>query len=46
MEANLRKCLITTRQSLFCATFFDSINIFLSDSKKKNPFQKTKKWEL
>jgi hypothetical protein len=42
MEANLRKCLITTRQSLFCAPFFDSINIFLSNSKNKTHYRKPK----
>lgn len=42
MEANLRKCLITTRQSLFCVSFFDFINILFSDSKIKKLYKKQK----
>jgi hypothetical protein len=42
MEANLRKCLITTRQSLFCVLFFSSLNIFLSNYKNQKLFRKPK----
>lgn len=42
MEANLRKCLITTRQSFFCVPFFGSFNIYFSNSKNKSLFRKPK----
>jgi hypothetical protein len=42
MVANLRKCLITTRQSFFCVLFFDAINIFLCNSKNKSLLKKPK----
>jgi hypothetical protein len=42
MEANLRKCLITTRQSLFCILFFGFIIYILLILKTKR-FPKSKK---
>jgi hypothetical protein len=49
MEANLRKCLITTRQSLFCALIFDAADEIMSDwkifSKVKNDNYVRKKYK-
>lgn len=42
MEANLRKCLITTRQSFFCLLFFGSVNIYFTNSKNQKLFRKPK----
>ncbi|PWA11687.1 hypothetical protein DB891_02465 [Flavobacterium laiguense] len=42
MEANLRKCLITTRQSLFCVLFFGLLLYNFTNSKNKTLFKKQK----